>query len=789
MDKINITDAKPSLRQAGENPSIEYNGIKICLHPATDQIRSIEFDGKRAGYRANKWAVEFDGTEYFCDFYDYGIFDGGKPNENVILPSSRIRESKNKWSTEYRAGDMVITFRYEIPDGQSLIKIGHTVAHAQNKAFVLNSVTPLSMVLDGACSETFPVYTMSQAPFGAVCRGNDCGIIYVTENPFMTLTAVNPKVTFNCRTRLKIRAGEVYEGETCYIVLIPAFSGFVTGRYLPASDGSMCERGGLINPNNIVWDNAELKALRGLMSQRAPLKKAETFIYCEADWLGLAHYSELQHPNRAESDAEAEIIRKQYAALMDNMLEIGVDAIWIDQSFRNDAGALPTDSKKGWSLHKYGEPIIQTAREKGLKYGLYNGGGNRPEENPCNFASNNAFFPDRKSEWKIKTPGGAPLDGMIYNEGGVSNCLCVKEFEEWYAETLISTVKNLDMFMLGFDSGNFWQIQLGHCFAGNHDHLPGDCRYAQFRAFRRIVQKIRRDAPEDLLLLTYWGAKRYGPFGTAAADFHENYYENAVFAPEGYKRALGEQHSLPATFSGYYDSELLWPVCTDIRTQCWYSCNERFMPAHTTYNLIDNRREELIAAISTGGKIPIRSFISADNISFFKKWIAFAKEYRDLLQSTYVGLYGPPRRGCVDGAAHIDGAKGGFVFLFNPNKKRVTAELPLTKDIGLEYGGDTFAVCLRRPERGEFFSINGKTEFTFGQTLVFDVPAGALWVLEIFPAAKRKKPVRVRELKATGTPLPAFVTAEQFKAQIKVLPPLKAWDTVPLADWVFCDNF
>src|SRR5204862_5095476 len=75
-----------------------------------------------------------------------------------------------------------------------------------------------------------------------------------------------------------------------------------------------------------------------------------------------------------------------------------------------------------------------------------------------------------------------------------------------------------------------------------------------------------------------------------------------------------------------------------------------------------------------------RSF-SEDDKRWFRDWIEWAATNKEYLRHTRT-ILGPPALGKVDGTSAIIGNRG-YLFLFNPNARRLVAEFSLDASIGV----------------------------------------------------------------------------------------------------------
>ena len=153
-------------------------------------------------------------------------------------------------------------------------------------------------------------------------------------------------------------------------------------------------------------------------------------------------------------------------------------------------------------------------------------------------------------------------------------------------------------------------------------------------------------------------------------------------------------------------------------------------------------RYSVLSSIATGGwnnvlnMIPARDpeedrhFSEADR-RWFRGWIDWTNENKDVLRHTRP-ILGPPAVGRIDGTSAIL-AGHGFVFLFNPNGRRLTAEFTLDDTIGLSARG-SFVLKELWPLEGRLVGKPGAGRWTAGDRVSIGIDGGTAVVLEIQPA-------------------------------------------------------
>ena len=132
-----------------------------------------------------------------------------------------------------------------------------------------------------------------------------------------------------------------------------------------------------------------------------------------------------------------------------------------------------------------------------------------------------------------------------------------------------------------------------------------------------------------------------------------------------------------------------------------------------------------------------RNFSEADR-AWFRGWIAWTNEHKDLLRHTRP-ILGPPALGRIDGTTAILD-NHGYVFLFNPNARRASTEFVLDESIGLSARG-AFVLKEVLPLAGRLIGKPGAGRWTTGDQVSITFDGGTATVLEIAPAEPPPGPV------------------------------------------------
>jgi hypothetical protein len=153
-------------------------------------------------------------------------------------------------------------------------------------------------------------------------------------------------------------------------------------------------------------------------------------------------------------------------------------------------------------------------------------------------------------------------------------------------------------------------------------------------------------------------------------------------------------------------------------------------------------RYSLLSSIAVAGwnnvlnMIPARdsaervSFAAADR-TWLRQWLDWTVQHREYLRRTRT-ILGQPALGKIDGTSAIIGNRG-FVFLFNPDSRGLTATVPLDATIGLEARG---AFVLREiyPLEGRRLGAPNAGVWRAGDRVEIALDGGSATVIEVVPA-------------------------------------------------------
>ena len=273
--------------------------------------------------------------------------------------------------------------------------------------------------------------------------------------------------------------------------------------------------------------------------------------------------------------------------------------------------------------------------------------------------------------------------------------LGVRGFQDWLIDTLVAFHQKTGIGGYAFD----------HTFLG----YDGTSRYAQWSGWRRVMEELRRRVP-DIAIDGRQAYHLYGPWSWLAGSyphptFNDEQPESFVPFPDlHFDRVSADRERYTAYRYKNYEFAPSEIVPGFITHQTSRSDDTGDMPqvkTDTDVRLSRFRardwdylgwRYSLLSSIAIAGwnnvlnMIPARDLeehrhFSEEDTRWFRRWIEWTDINKDYLRRTRT-ILGQPALGAIDGTSAIVDDRG-YIFLFNPNARRMTAELALDETVGL----------------------------------------------------------------------------------------------------------
>lgn len=322
-------------------------------------------------------------------------------------------------------------------------------------------------------------------------------------------------------------------------------------------------------------------------------------------------------------------------------------------------------------------------------------------------------------------------------------------------------IRSLQDWLIGALEGFYRHTGIsGYAFDHTFLTLEGPGKYAQWWGWRRVMETLRRDLP-DIVIDGRQAYQNYGPWTWLAGSYP-------------HPTSTDEQ---PESFVSFPDLKLDRVSADRERYTAYRYRNYEFAPSEIVPGFITHQtgrnddsgrmpeaatpvgqmalpfrqrdwdylgwRYSLLSSIAIAGWNNVLNLIPArdpeefrhfpdEDKKWFLHWIDWADANKDHLRHTRT-ILGQPAIGKADGtAAILDDS--GFVFLFNPNGRRVKAEFTLDETIGITEKGK-YTVTELYPLEKRAIGKPRSGAWSFGDSIAREMDGGSAVVLEIEPAA------------------------------------------------------
>lgn len=636
----------------------------------------------------------------------------------------------------WRANAWAVDVTYELKPGWRFVSKQLRVTALAARSFSVDSITLLDAAL--ATPPTSVFRPMSAKPslgtleYGAALRsGARRSLLVVAQNPFLRVRASGRDVAMRYAPQMEWRAQYgTFESDRALIAPV-ALSGRridaeMTPEWMPLVHGAP----GL--------DEAEVAAFTAMVRASLlyePAAPISVFVgWCANDY---------------QIDVGTPEGRTEYLRLFDQARAVGAQYVLYAPS--NSAISRREQSMDDWSW----EHVLWLGLGQQIRRNAWD-----PRTSPMPPSVQAMLDAARQRELKLLAyvypvmPFAQDSQWLVPSRGDpkrMAASLGNRALQDWLIEELVAFHDRTGIAGYSFD----------HTFLT----YPGTSGYAQWYGWRRVMEELRRRVP-GIVLDGRQAHHLYGPWSYLAGS-----YPHPTFNDEQ-----------PESFTPYPDLHFDRVSANRERYTAWRYRHYEFTPnelvpgfmTHQTPRLDDTDdmpqamtpdrgkvilpfrvrdwdhlgwKYSVLSSIAVGGwnnvinLLPGRDSAEFANFrepdrTWLRDWLAWTVTNKELLRRTRQ-ILGQPALGKVDGSAMID-RDHGFVFLFNPDPRALTAKVPLDASIGLTAPGP-YAFRELHPRSGAVWSA----ALRHGDTITVRMAGGSALVLEVNRAMGRSAPARL----------------------------------------------
>ncbi|HSL23946.1 MAG TPA: hypothetical protein VK886_20600 [Vicinamibacterales bacterium] len=702
------------------------NGV-VRARFGTHGLRSLNDDATRTSYefKQDHFAVTLDGVKY----------------DSTAIGAPQRVVTRERIGYRWIAGPFQIDVVYELQPFWRFVTKQIVVAPiAERATFRVDEVVVFRNTLSDRAASIYiqppehPNLGLGN-PAVAMRLDDRHGLLALAQNPFLAIAAEGDHFSVSYKPEMAWRSadGPFFSDRG---ILAPYR---LSGRVLPARMIPEWQMSGEPAPPGM--DAAEVAAftaaVHALMPYR-PERPLNLFVgWCVNDY---------------QIDIATEAGRAEYKRVIDRAAELGAEHVLFAPT--NSALARRDDSTDDWSWEnllwlglgqkirrnewdpKTGEvppsvrEMLEYARSRRVSLVAY-------------------VYPvlafTQNPEWLVTRPNASEGARKYASLG-------FRSLQDWLIETLVAFRQKTGISGYAFD----------HTFL----NLDGPSRYAQWFGWRRVMETLRTRVP-DIVIDGRQAYHLYGPWTWLSGNYpHPTYSDEqpesfTPFPDLSFDRVSAARERYTAYRYRNYDYAPAELVPGFITHQTSRSDDAGEMPQRKTdggiilepFRVRDwdylGWRYSLLSSIAVAGwnnvlnMIPARDpeeyrHFSSEDKAWFRRWIEFARLHRELLRHTRT-IGGEPAIGRIDGTAAVRG-NHGYVFLFNPNGRRLQVRLALDDSLGL-VGEGLYHVEERYPVEGRRIGKPAAGFWTHGETLQLLMDGHSAMVLEIQPAASVGEPM------------------------------------------------
>jgi hypothetical protein len=666
---------------------------------------------------------------------DFAVVIDGKRYDSSSLPEPTHKETESRVVFTWKAGAYAIDVIYEVRSAWRFVSKGIVIAALTPAKYKVDEIVLFHAALGEAIKEA-PAISRARPNLGTLDYGaclrldRSRGLLVTAQNPFLAFDRKDRDFTLSYKP--DVEWDSKWAGFVADLALLAPYE--LSGETVP--EKMRPEWQAASSDDKPGLDLAEIQgftdAVRAFL-----LYKPTNPLNLMVGWCVNDYQIDIATPEG----------RTEYKRIIDRAAELGAEHVLFAPS--NSDLARRSMSRDDWKW----------------EYVLWLGLGQKI----------------RRNEWDPATGEIPPsvremLDyAKSKNVGLLAYVYPVLGFEQ--NRDWLVTARGQQRANLGNRSFQDWLIQAleafyahtgitGYSFDHTFLNFEGASRYAQWAGWRRVLEVLRNRHPE-IVIDGRQAYQNYGPWSWLAGSYP-------------HPTATDEQ---PESFNSFPDLKLDRVSADRERfTAFWYRMYE-FAPSEIVPGFITHQtgrnddtgrmpsrqtefdeillpfrqrdwdylgwRYSLLSSISVAGwnnvlnMIPARDpaeyeHFTEDDRKFFRYWIDWTDANKEYLRAARP-ILGQPAVGKVDGMAAIV-RDSGYIFLFNPNGRRMATSITLDDSIGLARGG-RYVVQELFPLKDRRIGKPGAGLWSYGDVVSRELDGGTALVLEITPDDRAEEPV------------------------------------------------
>lgn len=669
---------------------------------------------------------------------EFSVVIGGEHIDSRTLAAPRATVTKDSLTFSWRAGTRVIDVVYELRPQWEFVSKQILVRLPAGATARVGELSPFRASLGEAPSSHFnpghPRADLQTRDYGTALRFKDGhGLLVVAQNPFLQVEQRAADVSLRYSADMEWRA-EYGAFPVDRMLLAPYL---LSGRVLPAAMRAEWKmRDSVVAPG---LDQREVEVftemVRAFLLYR-PEQPSNVFV----GWTA----------NDYQIDVGTEAGRDEYKRIIDRAAALGAKQVLYapansELSRRREStddwwweyvlwlGLGEKIRRNEWSIDNDAVPL--TINEM-VDYGRTKGVGLLAYVYPVlGFTQDTSWF-----------VAARPGDTNRRSDLGV------RALQDWLIHSLVTFRRRT-----GIDGYSFDHTFLTFSKTG---------RYAQWFGWRRVMEELRRQSP-DIVIDGRQAYHQYGPWSWLAGSYphptaNDEQPESFIpFPGLHFSRVSADRERYTAYRYRNYDfapSEVVPGYMThqtsrgdDTGEMPEAAVGRDTLPIRFRARDWDylGWRYSVLSSIAIAGwnnvidMIPARdtaefTHFAAEDIGWWRGWIDWTASHKELLRRTRT-ILGQPRMGGIDGTAAAMG-DSGFVFLFNPNGRSLSARIAIDASLGLT-SGDRFQVREVYPRAGRLIGKPGVGFWMRGDSIEIAMDGQSASVLEIRAATPVSAPV------------------------------------------------